>query len=185
MNLRTTPIVDAYLFTPKIFTDDRGLFLEHYREEFWQQKIANFRCLQENSSLSIPGVLRGLHFQKPPYTQAKLVSVLQGRILDVIVDLRVNSLSFKQIFSVELSGENRQQLFVPRGCAHGFYVISSQPALVFYKCDNYYQENSESGINYDDPELNIKWGYQQPPIVSTKDQKLPFLQEYLKNKYFN
>lgn len=178
-----TPIADAYVFTPKIFPDERGYFLERYREELWQKKIANFRCLQENTSLSKQGVLRGLHFQKPPHTQAKLVSVLQGKILDVIVDLRRNSQSFGQYFAIELSAENHKQLFVPQGCAHGFYVQSTE-ALVIYKCDNYYHAEAESGLRFDDSELNIAWGYQEKPLISAKDLQLPSWHDYLQNSCF-
>lgn len=184
MSLSSTTIADAYIFSPQIFTDSRGYFCERYREEFWQTISPDFHCLQENSSFSKQGVLRGLHFQKPPHTQAKLVSVIVGKILDVIVDLRITSPSFKQVFSIELSQENRQQLFVPRGCAHGFYVLSSE-ALVVYKCDNYYQAQAESGIRYDDSALNINWGYTKPPIVSAKDLALPSLTEYLQHSCFS
>lgn len=183
MSLSPTPIADAYIFTPKPIPDERGYFLEAYREAFWHSKIPGFRCLQENCSLSKQGVLRGLHFQKPPYAQAKLVSVMRGKIRDLIVDLRLGSPSFAQSFAIELSSDNHRQLFVPRGCAHGFYVLSLE-ALVLYKCDNYYQATAESGIRFDDPDLNLAWGYRQTPQLSAKDLELPSWQDYLQNSCF-
>jgi dTDP-4-dehydrorhamnose 3,5-epimerase len=169
----TTDIADLFIFEPAVYKDERGYFFESYNEQtFHQEGIAN-RFVQDNQSFSSYGVIRGLHYQLDPHAQAKLVRVLQGRILDVAVDLRRNSPTYGQHVSVELSDDNRRQLLVPRGFAHGFSVLS-ETAAVAYKCDAFYHKASEGGIRYDDTQLNIDW--QIPAgkaIVSSKDLELP------------
>ncbi len=173
-----TPIKDLIVFEPKVFEDERGHFYESYNWKTFQKGgiITNF--VQDNQSLSKYSVLRGLHYQVAPFAQAKLVRVLQGEVLDVAVDLRERSETYKQWFSIHLSGENRRQLFIPRGFAHGFVALS-ETATFFYKCDNYYSKAYEGGIAYDDPTLAINWEIDDL-IVSEKDQELPNFGEHRK-----
>jgi dTDP-4-dehydrorhamnose 3,5-epimerase len=169
----TTDIADLVIFEPAVYKDERGYFFESYNEQtFRKEGIAN-RFVQDNQSFSRYGVIRGLHYQLDPYAQAKLIRVLQGRILDIAVDIRRNSPTYGKYVSVELSDDNRRQLLVPRGFAHGFSVLS-ETAAVSYKCDAFYHKDSEGGLRYDDPQLNIDW--QIPAgkaIVSSKDLELP------------
>ena len=182
MLYQTTPIKDLYLFNPKVFADSRGYFFESFNQKVFQKETGlNPSFVQDNQSKSAYGTLRGLHFQKGDSAQAKLVRVLSGRVLDVVVDLRPDSLTFKKSFAVELSSENQTQMFVPRGFAHGFVVLSDT-AEFFYKCDNYYDFKSEGGLLFNDPELNIDWGVPSDKLIlSEKDKLLPTLKEYLKN----
>ncbi|HTR31561.1 MAG TPA: dTDP-4-dehydrorhamnose 3,5-epimerase [Puia sp.] len=168
-----TDIPDLLIFEPVLYKDNRGYFFESYNEQtFVKEGIPN-RFVQDNQSFSTYGVIRGLHYQLDPHAQSKLVRVLQGRILDVAVDLRRSSGTFGRSFAIELSSDNKLQLLVPRGFAHGFSVLSDT-AEVSYKCDALYHKESEGGIRFDDPRLNIDWGIPSgKAIVSAKDLDLP------------
>lgn len=175
MPFHFTDIPGLCVFEPKVFQDSRGYFLESYNEQTFHAAGITTRFVQDNESSSSYGVIRGLHYQLPPYAQAKLLRVLYGTILDVAVDVRKGSPSFGRWFSIELSAENKKQLFIPAGFAHGFSVLSER-ANVMYKCDSFYHKESEGGLIYNDPALNIDWKI--PPgkeIVSEKDQLLPTL----------
>jgi dTDP-4-dehydrorhamnose 3,5-epimerase len=157
------------IFEPKIFGDERGYFFESYNHQSFINEGMNYNWVQDNQSSSVYGVIRGLHFQKGEFAQTKLVRCLSGAILDVVVDLRKQSPTYKKVFAVELNAHSKNALLVPRGFAHGFSVISTR-AEVFYKCDAYYNKQSEGGLLYNDPSLNIDW--QIPAgkeIVSEKD----------------
>src|SRR6185436_19700472 len=145
----TTELPGLLVFEPKVFEDSRGYFFESYNENIFQQQGIQCRFVQDNQSSSSYGVIRGLHYQLNPHAQTKLVRVLEGSILDVVVDIRKGSPSFGQVFVVELSAENKKQLLIPKGFAHGFSVLS-ETAIVFYKCDAFYQRESEKGIRFDD-----------------------------------
>lgn len=166
-----TEIPDVWVIEPRVFEDARGYFMETWREEDFNKNIGhNVRFIQDNQSLSSRGVLRGLHYQKGDLSQAKLVRVLQGSVVDVAVDLRKGSPTFGKYVMVELSEDNKRQLFIPRGFAHGFQVLS--PKAVFtYKVDNRYAPEAECSIRYDDPTINIKWPISDPSevILSEKD----------------
>lgn len=169
------------VFEPMVFEDSRGYFFESYNEKiFTQQGITN--CfVQDNQSRSSYGVIRGLHYQLAPFAQSKLVRVMSGKILDVAVDIRRGSPTYAKAFSIELSADNKKQVYIPQGFAHGFAVLS-EIAEVFYKCDALYNRESEAGILYNDPVLNINWKI--PPdkaIVSEKDQKNPVLADCKNN----
>lgn len=175
MSFYQTDIEDLLIYEPRIFEDSRGYFFESYNEIAFQQQGINCRWVQDNQSSSIYGVIRGLHYQLNPHSQTKLVRVLEGKILDVVVDIRKNSSTYGKSFSIELSASNNKQLFIPSGLAHGFSVLSEK-AVVMYKCNNFYNKESEAGILYNDPSLNIDWKI--PPgeeIVSEKDKLLPLL----------
>jgi len=178
MLIQPTFIDDLYVMEPEVFTDERGFFYEFFNQnEFNKLTRQKVRFIQDNLARSRKGVLRGLHFQKPPYEQAKLVSVLQGAVLDVVVDLRQKSKTFGQYFSILLSAENKKQLFIPRGMAHG-YLSLEEDTLFFYKIDNEYHPQSEAGIRFDDPNLNIDWQYGLSQIIlSEKDRTLPYLKD--------
>ena len=168
-----TRIPDLLIFEPKVFEDSRGYFFESYNANTFTNEGVGIAFVQDNQSSSCYGVIRGLHYQLPPYAQTKLVRVLSGRILDVAVDIRKGSPTFGQSFSIELSGENRKQLLIPHGFAHGFSVLSEK-AEVLYKCDAFYNKPSEGGIIYNDTDLDIDW--QVPAdkaIISEKDTQLP------------
>ena len=171
----TTEIPGLLVFEPKVLADSRGYFFESYNEKVFQQNGVNIRFVQDNQSLSSYGVIRGLHYQLNPHAQTKLVRVLSGRILDVVVDIRKDSPTFGRHFDIELSAENKKQLLVPKGFAHGFSVLSEK-AEVSYKCDGFYNKESEAGIRFDDPSLNIDWQIPaDKAIISDKDQLLPVL----------
>ncbi|MBV5335399.1 MAG: dTDP-4-dehydrorhamnose 3,5-epimerase [Sulfuricurvum sp.] len=173
MNLESTFIKDLIVLTPAVFEDERGYFFEAYNKSKCLDLGIAINFVQDNQSFSKRGTLRGLHYQNPPYAQTKLVRVLQGEIMDVAVDLRKNSATYGQYFGVVLSAENKKQLLVPQGFAHGFSVLS-ETAVVSYKCDQYYNKDSEGGIRYDDASLNIDWGMDlAAAIVSEKDLILP------------
>ena len=173
MNGIKTNIEGIIILEPRIFCDERGYFFESFSEKWFRENVCDTRFVQDNESRSRYGVLRGLHFQKPPFAQAKLVRVTQGKVLDVAVDIRENSPTFGQYVSVELSDENKRQLFIPQGFAHGFVVLSNE-AVLQYKCDNYYAPDYESGILWNDPMLNIDWKIPVEDIVlSEKDKLLP------------
>lgn len=180
----TTDIPGLLVFEPKIFEDSRGYFFESYNEKTFQQQGVNIQFIQDNQSSSSYGVIRGLHYQLNPHAQAKLIRVLQGSILDVAVDIRKGSPTYGKHFDIELSAENKKQLLIPRGFAHGFSVLSEM-AEVLYKCDEFYHKESEGGIRFDDPALNINWQIPaDKAIVSDKDLVLPFLAESQSNFTF-
>lgn len=171
MNVFETNLNDALLIQPRIFGDQRGFFFETYQKDRYKKEGMDFHFVQDNLSRSSRGTLRGLHFQVPPYAQGKLVYVLEGEVLDVIVDLRKKSSSFGHSFQVELSAENKKQLWVPPGFAHGFLVLSDS-ALFAYKCTHYYHQEAEGGILWSDPFLKIKWPIDSP-LLSERDRNLP------------
>lgn len=168
-----TKLKGCFLIEPTIFYDERGYFFESFNHrEFCEAIGQEINFVQDNQSFSHKGVLRGLHFQKGKHAQAKLVSVLEGRIQDVVVDLRENSPTFGEHLSIELNSKDKKQLFVPRGFAHGFLTLS-ESAKVFYKCDNYYNKNAEGGIRYDDSSLGIKWVIDSKKVIlSEKDEMI-------------
>lgn len=176
MKIQETSLKDCFVIEPDVFRDDRGYFFESFNEKELNELTGfDIHFVQDNQSLSRYGVLRGLHFQTGIYAQAKLVRVVEGEVLDVAVDLRPESPTYGQWYSVVLSAKNKKQLFVPRGFAHGFVVLS-EIAEFFYKCDNYYHKLSEGGIHYGDPRLAIDWMIpDEKLIVSDKDKQLPFL----------
>ncbi len=170
-----TDIPGLLVFEPKVFEDSRGYFFESYNENVFKAGGIDLRFVQDNQSSSSYGVIRGLHYQLPPHAQAKLVRALSGKILDVAVDIRKGSPSFGKAFTVELSAENKKQLFIPAGFAHGFSVLSEK-AEVMYKCDAFYNKESDAGISYNDSALSIDWGIPAgKEIVSDKDKILPSL----------
>jgi len=175
MNLRKTKIKGLIILTPTIVKDKRGYFMESYNQEILNKLIGNIIFIQDNESKSKRGVLRGLHFQKPPYDQCKLVRCVKGKVLDVALDLRKNSETYGQYESTILSDKNKEQLFIPKGFAHGFIVLS-ESAIICYKVDNYYNHKYESGVLWNDSFLNINWIIDKNNIiVSEKDKNLsPF-----------
>lgn len=177
MEIENTPIEDLLVIIPKVFEDERGYFFESYNEVLFEKNGIDIKFIQDNQSFSKYGVIRGLHLQLPPFAQTKLVRVLQGEILDVAVDIRKNSKTYGQHFSIVLSEENKKQLLIPQGFAHGFSVLS-ESAVVSYKVDQVYDKNSERGIRFDDPSLNIDWKIDgNASIVSAKDQILGELKD--------
>ena len=170
MKINKTFIEDLLIIEPQLFKDDRGFFYESYNKNNLD-KVVNVIFVQDNESKSNKGVIRGLHFQKPPYAQTKLIRCISGSILDVAVDLRLKSKTYGKSFSIELSSENNKQLFVPKGFAHGFQVISDE-AIVNYKVDNFYNPKSDSGIIWNDKDLSIDWNLDIKPVISLKDLKL-------------
>ena len=178
MKFIETKISDVIIIEPTVFGDNRGYFLESFNLEKFQENVFPIKFVQDNESKSSKGVLRGLHFQKPPFEQAKLVRVVEGKVLDVAVDIRKNSKTYGKHVSVLLSGENKRQLFVPKGFAHGFAVLSDT-ATFAYKVDNTYAPEFDAGIRWNDKQLNIQWGLEDSMIkVSAKDAELPFLSEF-------
>lgn len=176
MKITTTPISGVILIEPKIFTDSRGAFFETFNERILKEEGIDIPFIQDNQSISSKGVIRGLHFQRPPYAQGKLVRVIKGAVIDVALDLRANSPTFGRHYVVELNDKNNQMLWIPPGFAHGFSVLE-EGTIFFYKVTNYYNSASESGIIYNDIDLNIKWGISDG-IVSEKDKLLPSFKEY-------
>lgn len=170
-----TGIPDLLIYEPKVHGDSRGYFFESYNANTFREEGVNIVFVQDNQARSSYGVLRGLHFQQEPYAQTKLIRTLEGRILDVVVDLRTGSPAYGKVYTIELSAENKRQLLVPKGFAHGYSVLS-ETAEVMYKCDNFYHKASEGGIIYNDPALQIDWGIPlTAAIVSEKDTLLPVL----------
>lgn len=169
MNYIETEIEGVWLIEPQVFSDERGYFLEVFKEEEFQEKIGPVHFIQDNESKSTAGVLRGLHYQKGKFSQAKLVRVISGRVLDVAVDLRKSSPTFGKYISAELSGENKRMFFIPRGFAHGFVVLSDE-AVFTYKVDNVYAPAQEAAIRFDDPVLSINWPLSEEELIlSAKD----------------
>lgn len=173
MPFTVTEFPGLFIFEPVLLKDDRGYFFESYNEQTFIQQGITQRWVQDNQSFSRYGVIRGLHCQLEPYAQAKLIRVLQGKILDVALDIRQGSPTYGKFMSVELSAENKRQFLIPRGFAHGFSVLS-ETAEVFYKCDEFYNKACEAGIRYDDPALGIDWAVPvAEALVSPKDIALP------------
>ena len=178
MKFIKTEIEGLIIIEPKVFGDDRGYFFESYNQKKIEDIVGKVLFIQDNESKSSKGVLRGLHFQKPPFDQAKLVRCIEGKVLDVAVDLRDGSNTYGQHIVIELSSENKKQLFVPRGFAHGFLVLS-ESAIFAYKVDNIYAPEYDAGICWNDPILNIPWGLDESDIlVSEKDSKLSFFSDF-------
>ena len=178
MEVIKTDIEGVVIIEPRIFKDARGYFFESFSAKEFQEKVCQTTFVQDNESFSSYGVVRGLHFQKPPYTQSKLVRVIKGAVLDVAVDLRKGSPTYGKHVAVELTGENHRQLFIPKGFAHGFSVLSDE-VLFQYKCDNFYAPQSEGGNAWNDPALQIDWRIPADKILlSEKDTKHPLLEDY-------
>lgn len=185
MELIETEIEGIVILKPRIFTDARGYFFESYSQREFDEKVGPVRFVQDNESASTRGVIRGLHFQKPPYAQAKLVRCMSGRVLDVAVDIRVGSPTFGKHVAVELSGENKLALFIPRGFAHGFSVLSER-AVFQYKCDNFYAPQAEGGISLADESLGIDWLIDpSEAILSEKDTRHPLMRDFVSPFTYN
>lgn len=177
MKVTKTEIEGVFIIEPQVFEDERGYFFESYNKEKLKAQGIDYDFIQDNQSKSRYGTIRGIHFQKGEYAQAKLVRVLEGTVLDVAVDLRRGSPTFGKHVAVELSAENRRQLMIPRGFGHGFSVLS-ETAVFAYKCDNVYNKASEGGLRYNDPTLNIDWKIDSSKaILSEKDKVNPLLEE--------
>lgn len=171
MNIIPTEIQGLVIIEPRIFGDNRGYFFESFSERRFKELVADVDFVQDNESMSCYGVVRGLHFQKPPYAQAKLVRVVKGKVLDVAVDLRKDSPTYGKHVAVELSEENHRQVFIPKGFAHGFAVLSEE-AIFQYKCDEYYEPQSEGALAWDDPDIGIDWRLPLEKVnLSEKDKK--------------
>ncbi|WP_271768240.1 dTDP-4-dehydrorhamnose 3,5-epimerase [Aquimarina algiphila] len=174
-----TKLKGCFILEPSVFEDERGYFFESYNQNKLNELIGQeVNFVQDNQSYSTKGVIRALHYQVGEHAQAKLVRALEGTVLDVAVDLRENSPTFGEYFAVELSAENKKQLFIPRGFAHGFCVLS-ETATFFYKCDNFYNKSAEGGIIYNDKDLNIDWTIEEDVelIISEKDRSLPLFKK--------
>lgn len=178
MTVTQTPIEGLLILKPRVFHDDRGYFFESFNERTFREETGHtIPFIQDNQARSTRNVLRGLHFQKAPYAQTKLLRVLEGAIWDVAVDLRKDSKTYGRWFGVELTAENKLQLLIPRGFAHGYSVLT-ETAEVLYKCDNAYHKPSEGGVRFDDPELNIDWKIDlRDALVSDKDLVQPLMRE--------
>lgn len=178
MEVFKTAIEGLVIIEPKVFTDSRGYFFESFSQREFEEKVRKINFVQDNESMSTYGVMRGLHFQRPPYTQSKLISCIKGKILDVAVDIRKGSPTYGQHVTVELSQQNHRQFFVPRGFAHGFAVLSEE-AVVQYKCDNFYAPEADSGISIKDESLGIDWQIPtENAILSEKDIKHVCLKDF-------
>ncbi|UBM63190.1 dTDP-4-dehydrorhamnose 3,5-epimerase [Candidatus Sulfidibacterium hydrothermale] len=177
MEIVKTKIPDLYILKPKVFEDERGYFFESYNKETFLKLGIDQNFVQDNESKSMKGVLRGLHFQKPPFTQGKLVRVMHGAVLDVAVDLRKKSPTYGQWASVILTHQNKWMYWVPPGFAHGFITLEDN-TVFFYKCTNVYNKASEGSIRWNDPDLNIDWQLKEDPILSEKDKNAPFFREF-------
>ena len=179
MNVIKTDIDGLVIIEPRVFGDSRGYFFESFSERDFKREVADVDFVQDNESKSSYGVVRGLHFQRPPYAQAKLVRVVKGKVLDVAVDLRKGSPTFGHHVAVELSEDNHRQMFIPRGFAHGFSVLSDE-VIFQYKCDNFYAPQSEGAVAWDDPDLGIDWGIPaDKALLSDKDRRHPRLKDVL------
>lgn len=177
MNIIKTKIPGLLIIEPKLFVDERGYFFESYNQKAFSSAVGNITFVQDNESKSSYGVLRGLHFQFPPYAQSKLVRVIEGNVLDIAVDIRKNSPTYGQYVSVELTGESHRQLFIPKGFAHGFVVLSQQ-AVFQYKCDEFYHPEAEGAIAWNDPDLAIDWQIPvEDMILSERDKHHPLFKD--------
>lgn len=177
MNIIETEIQGVYIIEPRVFGDSRGYFFESFSKKEFESKVGPVEFVQDNESKSCYGVVRGLHFQKPPHAQAKLVRVVKGKVLDVAVDLRKDSPTYGRHVAVELSEDNHRQVFIPKGFAHGFSVLSEE-AVFQYKCDDYYAPETEGAVAWNDPELNIDWRIPADMmILSEKDKRHPELKD--------
>ncbi|MBR5835970.1 MAG: dTDP-4-dehydrorhamnose 3,5-epimerase [Bacteroidales bacterium] len=177
MNVIQTDISEVLIIEPRVFSDHRGYFFESFSERDFAANVREVKFVQDNESRSCYGVIRGLHFQKPPFAQSKLVRVIKGKVLDVAVDIRVGSPTFGKHVAFELSEENHRQMFIPRGFAHGFAVLSEE-AVFQYKCDDYYAPQSEGSLAWDDPELGIDWCIPADKVIlSDKDKCHPNLKD--------
>lgn len=178
MNIIKTHIEGPLIIEPRVFNDARGYFFESYSKKLFDEKVANVEFVQDNESCSSFGVIRGLHFQRPPYCQAKLVRCVKGAVLDVAVDIRKGSPTYGEHVAVELTEGNHCQFFIPHGFAHGFSVLS-EVAIFQYKCDNYYHPEADGGVSLFDPSLNINWRIDlEKAIISEKDKHHPFLENF-------
>ena len=178
MNIIQTAIEGVVIIEPKVFKDSRGYFFESFSQREFDEKVRHINFVQDNESMSVYGVIRGLHFQRPPYSQSKLVRCVKGRVLDVAVDIRKGSPTYGQHIAVELSEENKLQIFIPRGLAHG-YAVLSETAVFQYKCDNFYSPASDAGISIKDESLGIQWPIPiEEAILSDKDLKHPTFKEF-------
>ncbi|HEX4849864.1 MAG TPA: dTDP-4-dehydrorhamnose 3,5-epimerase [Puia sp.] len=184
MPFNKTEFPGLIVFEPLVFEDERGFFFESYNERLFHQNNIDCEFIQDNQSFSQYGVIRGLHYQLEPFAQSKLVRAITGSVLDVVVDIRKGSPTYGRSFSIELTANNRKQLFIPKGFAHGFSVLS-ESAEILYKCDNFYNKQSESGILFNDPFLKIDWKIvPQKSIVSSKDLQLPLFADCKNNFEF-
>ena len=178
MKVIKTPIVGVVIIEPKVFNDARGYFFESFSQREFEEKVRKINFVQDNESMSSYGVMRGLHFQRPPFTQSKLVRCVKGRVLDVAVDIRKGSPTYGQHVAVELTEENHRQFFVPRGFAHGFAVLS-ETAVFQYKCDNFYAPQADGGISIKDDSLGIDWHIPvENALLSEKDTKHALLKDF-------
>ncbi|MCF8429385.1 MAG: dTDP-4-dehydrorhamnose 3,5-epimerase [Bacteroidia bacterium] len=175
MDIKTTPIEGLLIIEPQVFTDPRGYFYESYNKEKFVAAGINIEFVQDNQSLSQKGIVRGLHFQAPPFDQGKLVRVIQGAVLDVAVDIRKKSPTYGQNFSIELSAQNRTMFYIPPGFAHGFETLEDN-TIFLYKCTDVYNKQREGGLLWNDAELGIKW-QSSDPLISEKDKILPLFKD--------
>ena len=177
MNFIKTNLDGVVIIEPKVFGDDRGYFMETFREELFEKNVIKTTFIQDNESKSKKGVLRGIHYQLPPFAQSKLVRVIKGSVIDVAVDIRKGSPTFGKYVAVELSEENKKQLFIPRGFGHAF-LVTSEEAIFVYKVDNYYSPECDRNIKFDDAEIGIDWNFPKDEIlISDKDKKAPLLKD--------
>lgn len=185
MEVIKTELEGVVILEPRLFKDDRGYFFESFSQREFDEKVRPVKFVQDNESKSVYGVLRGLHFQKPPFAQSKLVRVIQGAVLDVAVDIRVGSPTYGKHVAVELTAENHRQLFIPRGFAHGFSVLTDE--VVFqYKCDNFYAPQNEGAIAWNDPALGIDWRIPEASVIlSEKDKHHPLLKDLPETFYYS
>ena len=185
MEVIKTELEGVVILEPRLFKDDRGYFFESFSQREFDEKVRPVKFVQDNESKSVYGVLRGLHFQKPPFAQSKLVRVIQGAVLDVAVDIRVGSPTYGKHVAVGLTAENHRQLFIPRGFAHGFSVLTDE--VVFqYKCDNFYAPQSEGAIAWNDPALGIDWRIPEASVIlSEKDKHHPLLKDLPETFYYS
>lgn len=185
MEIIKTAIEGVVIIEPRIFKDERGYFFESFNQKEFEEKVCKTTFVQDNESKSSYGVIRGLHFQKPPFAQSKLVRVIKGSVLDVAVDIRKGSPTYGQHVAVELTEENHRQFFIPKGFAHGFAVLSDE-VIFQYKCDEFYHPECEGAIAWDDPELGIDWRIPEgKAVLSEKDKKHHFLKEFTKSLSYN
>jgi dTDP-4-dehydrorhamnose 3,5-epimerase len=175
MKIVNTPFEGLYEFQPEVFYDERGYFFESYREDLLRDLGVDVQLVQDNTSYSKRGVIRGLHLQNPPHAQAKFVRVITGKVLEVVVDIRKSSSKYKKAYSAILDSRMNNMIYIPEGFAHGFAAL--EDSIIHYKTNSYYNKASESGIRWDDPDLNIDW-MTENPIISDKDRQLPVLGEF-------